>query len=134
MNQSLWRVGRSVGRTLYRQVAEEPSQQDELIGLMDTPELAQQVVDAIHAQLGLTPEAAAWLLTLVEHAVPADQTPGGPMNWEGAGRRRAYELLTAVAGAMHYGCSATCDLGQGHGGRHLSMADWQGTTDLDSPR
>jgi hypothetical protein len=35
-----WRVGRSVGRTIYIG--------DELIGLMDTPELAQQVVEAVN--------------------------------------------------------------------------------------
>lgn len=36
-----WRTGRSVGRTLYIG--------DELVGVMDTPELARQVVEAIHA-------------------------------------------------------------------------------------
>jgi hypothetical protein len=38
-----WRVGRSVGRTVY--------QGDELIGVMDTPELAALVVAAVNAEL-----------------------------------------------------------------------------------
>lgn len=37
-----WRVGRSVGRTLY-------DADDQLIGLMDTPELARAVVEAVNA-------------------------------------------------------------------------------------
>lgn len=43
---SVWRTGRKVGRTIYLQVSEEPSDDDTLIGMMDTPELAQHVVDA----------------------------------------------------------------------------------------
>lgn len=35
-----WRVGRHVGRTIYRN--------DQLVGLMDTPELADQVVKALN--------------------------------------------------------------------------------------
>jgi hypothetical protein len=41
-----WRVGRKVGRTIYRQVGEHPSDADLLIGVMDTPELAGEVVAA----------------------------------------------------------------------------------------
>lgn len=44
-----WRVGRSVGRTIYRQVGPDATKADELIGLMDTPELARMVVDAVNA-------------------------------------------------------------------------------------
>lgn len=36
-----WRTGRKVGRTIYNG--------DTLIGIMDTPELAQQVVTAVNA-------------------------------------------------------------------------------------
>jgi hypothetical protein len=36
-----WRVGRSVGRTLY-------DADDHLIGVMDTPELAARVVEAVN--------------------------------------------------------------------------------------
>ncbi len=43
------RTGRTVGRTLYRQVGAEPSDDDQLIGVMDTPELAAMVVAAVNA-------------------------------------------------------------------------------------
>lgn len=43
------RTGRKVGRTLYEQRGPHPSDSDPLIGLMDTPELAQQVVTAVNA-------------------------------------------------------------------------------------
>ena len=45
-----WRVGRSVGRTLYRMAGAEASKADVLIGVMDTPELAAQVVAAVNEQ------------------------------------------------------------------------------------
>ena len=38
-----WRVGRKVQRTIY-------DADDVLIGLMDTPELARRVVEAVNAQ------------------------------------------------------------------------------------
>jgi len=41
---SMWRVGRKVGRTIYAQLSDKPSDQDSLIGLMDTPELAARAV------------------------------------------------------------------------------------------
>lgn len=46
----MWRVGRSLGRTIYRQVGDEASKQDEFVGIMDTRELALQVVEALNAQ------------------------------------------------------------------------------------
>jgi crossover junction endodeoxyribonuclease RusA len=47
----------------------------------------------------LHPADAAWLLVLVQHAVPSDTAPDSPMNWEGAGRSAAYKMLAAAAGA-----------------------------------
>lgn len=44
----VWRNGRHVGRTLYVQVGEEPSDADQLIGVMDTPELAAYVVYCVN--------------------------------------------------------------------------------------
>ena len=44
----LWRVGRKVGRTVYVQSGPEPSDDDRLIGLMDTPDLARLVVEAVN--------------------------------------------------------------------------------------
>lgn len=40
MNQK-WRTGRKVGRTIYVQLDEHPSDNDILIGMMDTPETAE---------------------------------------------------------------------------------------------
>lgn len=44
-----WRVGRHVGRTVYIQTGSEPSREDPLIGVMDTPELARAAVEAHNA-------------------------------------------------------------------------------------
>lgn len=41
-----WRTGRKVGRTLYAQLGPEPSDDDPLIGVMDTTELAAEAVAA----------------------------------------------------------------------------------------
>jgi len=46
----MWRVGRHVGRTIYEQSGDEPGDDDRLIGLMDTPELARIVVDAVNGK------------------------------------------------------------------------------------
>ncbi len=42
--QIRWRTGRKVGRTIYAQLGPEPSDDDPIIGMMDTPELAEQAV------------------------------------------------------------------------------------------
>lgn len=55
-----WRVGRSLGRTLYAQLGPEPSKADPFVGLMETPELARWVA-GVH-NLGLT-----FRLTPVDH-------------------------------------------------------------------
>lgn len=44
----IWRVGRKLGRTLYQQLGAEPSDLDPFVGLMDSPALAKQVVDAVN--------------------------------------------------------------------------------------
>lgn len=41
-----WRVGRKVGRTVYAQIGAEASDDDILIGLFDTEELAAKAVQA----------------------------------------------------------------------------------------
>jgi hypothetical protein len=40
-----WRVGRKVGRTIYSQLGKVPSDNDPLIGLFDSVELALQAVE-----------------------------------------------------------------------------------------
>jgi hypothetical protein len=44
-----WRVGRKVGRTIYEQAGDEPSDADKLIGVMDSAEDAALVVEAVNA-------------------------------------------------------------------------------------
>ena len=39
-----WRVGRKLGRTIYEVVGEDPSDDDVFLGLMETRDLAWQVV------------------------------------------------------------------------------------------
>ena len=39
-----WRIGRKLGRTIYRQVGAAPSDEDPFLGLMESPELAADVV------------------------------------------------------------------------------------------
>lgn len=46
-----FRTGRKVGRTIYRQFGDEPSDDDELIGLMDDPHMAEAVVEGLNAQV-----------------------------------------------------------------------------------
>ncbi len=51
-----WRNGRKVGRTLYAMVGELPSEDDVLIGVLDTRELAWEVVIAHNNAGGWTPD------------------------------------------------------------------------------
>ena len=48
---SPWRVGRKVGRTIYALVGGEPSDEDELIGVMDSIAVASTAVEAHNATL-----------------------------------------------------------------------------------
>lgn len=58
-----WRVGRSVGRTIYAVTGPEATKSDVLIGVMDTRALAAEAVDAHNLLLGkpkrLTPQEQA---------------------------------------------------------------------------
>lgn len=44
MGSDIWRVGWHLGRTIYRQIGDEPSDEDDFLGIMDTRALAEQVV------------------------------------------------------------------------------------------
>jgi hypothetical protein len=41
-----WRPGRTTGRTIYEQVGDEPSDDDTLIGVMDSADLAAEACEA----------------------------------------------------------------------------------------
>ena len=49
----MWRTGRTLGRTLYIQTGEQPSKNDQCVGMLDTPELAEQVVAAVNKSLNI---------------------------------------------------------------------------------
>lgn len=46
---TVYRVGRKVGRTIYRQLGDKPSDSDSLVGVMDTKVLAQAAVIGLNA-------------------------------------------------------------------------------------
>ena len=52
-----WRTGRRVGRTIYAQFGDVPGENDPLIGVMDTPELAAEAVDSHNSYI--SPYAAS---------------------------------------------------------------------------
>jgi len=54
-NNYPWRVGRKLGRTVYAQVGPVPSDDDELLGLMETEAIAESVVKAHNYATGLFP-------------------------------------------------------------------------------
>ena len=48
-----WRVGRKLGRTLYRRIDDGLEAYEEFVGMMETAELAQMVCDSVNAFAGL---------------------------------------------------------------------------------
>ena len=62
-----WRVGRRVKRTVYQMVGEQPSSKDQVIGMMDTPELAAYVVAAVNFRRHEDDEVARLADYLTEH-------------------------------------------------------------------
>lgn len=47
-----WRIGRSLGRTVYAQVGDEPSKRDIFLGIMETEALARAVVHEHNRTMG----------------------------------------------------------------------------------
>lgn len=62
-----WRTGRSVGRTVYRQRGADPAKGDDLIGLMDSPELATQVVEAVNDRTDAAAELERLAQTILDN-------------------------------------------------------------------
>ena len=52
-----WRVGRKLGRTIYVQVGDAPSDDDVLIGVMDSPALAATAVTCVNVARGPDPRS-----------------------------------------------------------------------------
>lgn len=67
-----WRVGRHLGRTVYAQVHVDPTRKDVVLGMLDTPELAQAAVDAHNRLLGPNPLLPAPEVTQAELAAFAE--------------------------------------------------------------
>jgi len=78
-----WRVGRKVGRTLYRG--------DTLIGVMDTPDLAAAVVAAVNAKPDPTGEAIALLRDFYNWSAE------GPINLSAEDREKLRKVLDGQA-------------------------------------
>lgn len=68
-NQRVWRTGRSIGRTIYIQSGDAPSRADQVIGMMDTRELADYVVEVVNEREELL-QANSKLLQDLEFALP----------------------------------------------------------------
>lgn len=59
-----YRTGRKVGRTIYRQLGNAPADGDEMVGVMDTRELAAYAAEAMNAS-----DRLAKALQVCEHTV-----------------------------------------------------------------
>ncbi len=65
-----WRTGRSVGRTIYRV---QPDGSEELVGVMDTRELAAEVVAALNGRsLDIEGESRGSLVGAFLGSIPVD--------------------------------------------------------------
>jgi hypothetical protein len=58
LSQVHYRVGRHLGRTVYRVVTDTTGEHDELIGMMDTPDLGAMVVEALNLATRMRERAA----------------------------------------------------------------------------
>jgi hypothetical protein len=47
-----WRVGRKLGRTIYAQLWDEPSDDDPLLGIMDRTDIAELIVYMHNSSIG----------------------------------------------------------------------------------
>lgn len=86
----LLRVGRKVGRTIYRQLGDRPSDSDPLIGLMDSAALAEAVVTAVNV---------AWELTEYFEAELAVDAGDSQAEWVLSLLRPIWEHGLAIGGA-----------------------------------
>lgn len=72
-----------------------PSPGDGVFDSERAADIADDLIRYLEVPAGVSKEEAAWLLTLVDNAVPAG-TPGSPMDWEGRGRAQARKILQRV--------------------------------------
>lgn len=77
MTGPIWRTGRKVGRTIYIQTGKEPGDcgEDQLIGMMDSRDLAQLVVDAVNHFYEIDPDHPCPAVVAVNQFYGRDVVP-----------------------------------------------------------
>ena len=99
----LWRVGRSLGRTLYWQVGAEPSKDDVFVGIMDTVGLAAQVVAACNGATRLEVIASCIAstreMTLADLRAKVEALPSMFADDESGGLVILSDVLALIAGS-----------------------------------
>lgn len=90
-----WRTGRKVGRTIYLQAGDAPSDTDLLIGVMDTADLAAEAVAARNL-VEVDHAAGAAYITLTGAPVARTVAYGTAVNVDvdAAGHAVGVEILT----------------------------------------
>ena len=73
-NNYPWRVGRKLGRTVYAQEGDVPSDDDPLLGFMESDAIAEQVVEAIN-HLRAPPDHPTPIPTTTPHPTKPPPTP-----------------------------------------------------------
>lgn len=103
--QYLFRTGRSVGRTVYAQEGDEPAKGDRLIGLFDTPELAEFAVSAMNDAVTRDMALGAGY-TLARRAYQAYGEAVGWRNYRGDPMPAFDDLGDPIQGAWRAAASA----------------------------
>jgi hypothetical protein len=78
VDRRLWRTGRSLGRTVYAQAGTGAAKGDQLLGLMETTEIADYVVELHNRDLATALRSNTTETSTIVHF------DGGPWNYETA--------------------------------------------------
>lgn len=121
-----WRTGRRVGRTIYEQRGPEPSDADPLIGVMDTPELAARVVEAVNGAADIidSPETGYPSRVIEGRHVPCThdgRVAGAPQRWIGP-YEDAWQALDETRRAVAEAIGEDPETWPDHGNAPLAIA------------
>lgn len=72
----------------------DPSPGEGVFDAERAADIAEDLTRYLAVPAGISKEEAAWLLTLIDNAVPA--APGSAMDWDGRGRAYARKVLQRV--------------------------------------
>ncbi len=73
---TVWRIGRKLGRTIYQQADDnQPGSDDVLLGMMDSRDLAQFVVDAVNHFYSIDPDHPCPAVVAVNNFYGRDVVP-----------------------------------------------------------